>query len=96
MVVVPPSFPAHPNEFGLAHSATVVAAAIQQRLAALPPATAPAAPETTTPTTPTTSTTTATSTATATLPRTGADQRTALTLATTLVLLALAATRLRG
>jgi hypothetical protein len=34
MVLVPPSYPAHPNQLGLAHSATVVAAAIEQPLAA--------------------------------------------------------------
>jgi len=34
VVVVPPSFPAHPNQLGLADSGRVVAATIQQRLAA--------------------------------------------------------------
>ena len=33
MVVIPPSFPAHPNQFGLANSGAVVARAITQRLA---------------------------------------------------------------
>lgn len=34
-VVVPPSYPAHPNQLGLANSGGVVAAAIRQRLAAV-------------------------------------------------------------
>ena len=45
LVVAPPSFPAHPNQLGLANSGAVVAAAIQARLAEVAP-TVPAAPST--------------------------------------------------
>lgn len=45
VVVVPPSFPAHPNQLGLANSGRVVAAAIRQRLAERP-ATPTAVPST--------------------------------------------------
>ncbi|MEY2405868.1 MAG: hypothetical protein QOG39_784 [Acidimicrobiaceae bacterium] len=38
VVVVPPSYPAHPNDFGLANAGRVVAAAIEQQLAATAPA----------------------------------------------------------
>jgi hypothetical protein len=49
-VVVPPSYPAHPNQLGLANSGAVVAAAIRQRLAHLEP---PTPTEPTAPTAPT-------------------------------------------
>jgi hypothetical protein len=41
LVVVPPSYPAHPNQLGLSNSGRVVAAAIDARLAALASSTTP-------------------------------------------------------
>jgi hypothetical protein len=90
MVVVPPSYPAHPNEFGLAHSGAFVAAAIDATLAASPPA-APTEPPPA-PSTTATPVTTAT-VADARLPVTGDEAR--LPVAGLLLLLAGAATGLQ-
>jgi hypothetical protein len=70
LVVVPPSYPAHPNQLSEANSGRVVAAAITQRLAAIA-SSAPA--PTTTNDAPTPTTMTARPTGRAQLPRTGGD-----------------------
>ena len=90
MVVVPPSYPAHPNQFGLAHSGAVVAAAIQATLAALAPV-APVAPSE--PAAAPSTTATPVPVGVATLPATGAGSR--LPIAAILLLVAAAATGLQ-
>jgi hypothetical protein len=74
LVVVPPSFPAHPNQLSLANSGRVVAAAITQRLAAV----ASGAATTTTTTTTTAATVAAAAPGRRHLPATGGDDRLAI------------------
>lgn len=85
------SYPAHPNDFGLAHAGTVVAAAIEQQLAASAPATPaePASPNDPAAAPPASSAPAGT----ATLPVTGGRDH--LSVAVVLLLIAAAATGLR-